>query len=791
MSKELHLNSHPEEDGTDYDDGKESENGSELSDSYRYQNGGDYHSKKLLLVMPPDDAVDDRSQDDPYVYSDDNGSLSDAYFFPQTHDGVLVTEYSDSENDSKQPTTTYGSLGQRHPPTRHRGLSSPDISLGGTTLSEDEPITQSSPLVPNSSVSARRSSRHSKAHRNHRRRIRRQLQEQRERAVTQIRGKPQPVTTHHDSFWAALFILQLFIVFGCAFRYGCSLIQPSSFFHQLHRWSDAPDNSVGVRRRLAGSPRNKTALGALSSTSSRTYFKDNTTVPPMTFNSTTAVTPKDLKSLQDDDSFQPEGPKKISGRIGTSSSGSSTSPSTGTDQTSQQQISSAVTKNAPLSIDFLNVIELFIISGAYACITAYLSFGFMLIVERSLIPIMLVFTIILALVWGVLGLILFPYRFISFFGFSFLTLSLGYAAVCWKRIPFCSINLYTAICAMRKTTAILLVGFGSLGITLLWCLVWASAVMGIFTTENSTDCSDCETHVNIMTGVRSIELGFLIFSLYWTTMVIKNIVRVIVAGAIGAWWFAAPRQYHCCSCDSTVWGPLVRSCTSSLGSICFGSLVVFPAQAISFLGSCCCFMMGARCRFEAFVTNPTRTATEGVNNEQKDSEGGDPQDCFANEICRWIDPLARQLRCCNRWAYTYIGMYGYSFAQGGEKAIQLFETREWMDIARDNLIQNVLLMASIVIGGSAGIFSVLVEEADGYTLTSLGQPILTAFWIGSILGFVLSNILLLGVVGSAVNTILVCFAADPFEFAKNHPRLSRGMREVWSQQVWEPTEETL
>jgi hypothetical protein len=58
--------------------------------------------------------------------------------------------------------------------------------------------------------------------------------------------------------------------------------------------------------------------------------------------------------------------------------------------------------------------------------------------------------------------------------------------------------------------------------------------------------------------------------------------------------------------------------------------------------------------------------------------------------------------------------------------------------------------------------------------------------IGSVLGYVLSNILLVGVVGSAVNTILVCFAAGPFEFDKNHPRLSREMREVWSQQVWEP-----
>ena len=63
---------------------------------------------------------------------------------------------------------------------------------------------------------------------------------------------------------------------------------------------------------------------------------------------------------------------------------------------------------------------------------------------------------------------------------------------------------------------------------------------------------------------------------------------------------------------------------------------------------------------------------------------------------------------------------------------------------------------------------------------------MTSFWLGSITGFVLSNILLLGVVASAVNTILVCFAADPFEFEKNHPRLSYEMRQVWSELVWEP-----
>jgi hypothetical protein len=122
---------------------------------------------------------------------------------------------------------------------------------------------------------------------------------------------------------------------------------------------------------------------------------------------------------------------------------------------------------------------------------------------------------------------------------------------------------------------------------------------------------------------------------------------------------------------------------------------------------------------------------------------------------------------------------------GGEKAYLLFSTRGWMVIAEDNLILNSLIMASIVIGASCGIFAVLVEEVDGYTFTSLHQPIWTAFWIGAITGFVLSNILLLGVVGSAINTILVCFAAEPFEFDKNHPRLSAEMRHVWSALVWE------
>jgi hypothetical protein len=735
------------------------------------------NSDSIIPVVPLQDAVDDPFHEDHYAYSDDSGSLSDAYFFPQHDSTNALISDMDSDYD-RQQSALYGSFERsQSPPLQH--LHHPErlrssSSLNGTTILEDAPVTQSTPLV-----SAMRPHDRIRKQNRHRNRLRK-VQEQRERAVTQVRGKPQPLTTHHDSFWLFLFVLQLLYVFACAIRYGCTLIQihPTPLFQESNVWDSYSSTSTNRPAQIVVIPGLDNR--SFATPGNRTLGKNATSLPALAFNTTTYKnTPKDLKPLQDDDSFQLEKPKKPPSSNIPSITFTATAPpsplKTATQESSQY---------APFSIDYQNIIKLFVISGIYACVTSYLSFGFMLIVARSLIPIMLVFTILLALCWGIFGLTVFQYGIVSILGFSFLILALGYALVCWNRIPFCSTNLYTAICAMKSTTGILLVGIGSLWVALLWCLIWIIAVMGIFNKNNSVDCqlrSNCETRV-VLESDWSVELAILIFSFYWTNMVIKNVVRVTVASAIGGWWFAAPREDHRC-CDHTVWDPLIRSCTNSLGSICLGSLLVFPAQTISVLGRCCCWVTGAGRYHDSLVATPTK---------KSENEGDCEHEHALDQQCGGIvNRLARRLRCCNRWSFTYIGMYGYTFAQGGEKAIQLFETREWMDIVRDNLIQNILFMASIVIGGSAGLFSVLVEEADGYSFTSLNQPIMTAFWIGSILGFVLSNILLLGVVGSAVNTILVCFAADPFEFDRNHPRLSREMREVWSQQVWEPAEESV
>ena len=405
-----------------------------------------------------------------------------------------------------------------------------------------------------------------------------QIQHQRERAVSEVRGQPQPATLT-DRFWLLLFIIQLLFVCGCAVKYGLTLTEtsvvlpaedvPSSLINSQHFATSKRFGLLGVSHPSSDSTQSNNKTNSLpvnhpdnnsvstGSSSSSTYAAE-----------TTSLKEKNLEHLQDDDYVHPEMPKDQSQNlrskkkpamttVTTQSSTSSASTTTTTDSTGDTLV---VVHNAPFTIDYKNVLSLVFISGLYACIISYLSFSFMLIVARSLIPIMLIFTIMLLLCWGVFGLTVSSYggSIISILGFSFFGLSLAYAMISWNRIPFCSTNLYTAICAMRSSILILLVGVFSLFVALLWLFIWSIAVMGIFNVNNSTDCAiwdQCHTHVVILNG-RVLELVVLLISLYWTTMVIKNIVRVTTAGAIGSWWFAET--------DSAIFDPLIRACTSSL-----------------------------------------------------------------------------------------------------------------------------------------------------------------------------------------------------------------------------------
>ena len=56
------------------------------------------------------------------------------------------------------------------------------------------------------------------------------------------------------------------------------------------------------------------------------------------------------------------------------------------------------------------------------------------------------------------------------------------------------------------------------------------------------------------------------------------------------------------------------------------------------------------------------------------------------------------------------------------------------------------------------------------------------FWFHTSLGFLVGFLfatIMMSIVGSAVNTVIVCFAEAPAEFQANHPELSNEMRMTW------------
>jgi hypothetical protein len=231
----------------------------------------------------------------------------------------------------------------------------------------------------------------------------------------------------------------------------------------------------------------------------------------------------------------------------------------------------------------------------------------------------------------------------------------------------------------------------------------------------------------------------------------QNSVQIVTAGVIGAWWYT-PRE------QNVVAKQAFKSLYYSMGSVCYGSLFVGPVRFIRFL---------------ALFFRPS-----------SDDEASliclhECLTCIQTCIMSVVNSLVSRF---SPWAFTYVGLYSYGFTEAGFLATDLFAKRGWSVIVSDDLVPNILLMTSLVIGGVTGCVCHLTEELSGRSIFSSDQPGVVAFWMGIAIGLVLTSVLF-AVINSSVNTVLVCFAISPVDFENNHPELSDEMRLAW-REVW-------
>eukprot|EP00957_Ditylum_brightwellii_P088040 6706369-Ditylum_brightwellii.AAC.1 len=139
--------------------------------------------------------------------------------------------------------------------------------------------------------------------------------------------------------------------------------------------------------------------------------------------------------------------------------------------------------------------------------------------------------------------------------------------------------------------------------------------------------------------------GWIVFlfliSFYWVHQVIQNTVHVTSAGVIGTWWFVPSEASRCCS--PAVKDSFVRATTFSFGSICLGSLIVAIIQAL-----------------------------RALNNMTKEQDECNFLHCIIDCILGCLESIIEYF---NKWAYVYVGLYGYSYIDAGKNVMRLFQNK--------------------------------------------------------------------------------------------------------------------
>lgn len=200
-------------------------------------------------------------------------------------------------------------------------------------------------------------------------------------------------------------------------------------------------------------------------------------------------------------------------------------------------------------------------------------------------------------------------------------------------------------------------------------------------------------------------------------------MHVTTAGTVATWWFVpdeANSWFSQAQRDS-----LYRAVTSSFGSICFGSFLVAIVQALRTL--------------------------EHYTRDERDYQF---LTCIIQCILACIESIIMYV---NRWAYVYIGMYGFSYLEAGKNVVELFQNKGWTVVITDDLADNVLSMIALAIGLASGLVGMVLGYMSPNMFVSFGydQAHGPAFFIGLLVGFLFASVIL-SVVGSAINTVIVC-----------------------------------
>ncbi|TYZ61579.1 hypothetical protein PybrP1_000776 [[Pythium] brassicae (nom. inval.)] len=341
------------------------------------------------------------------------------------------------------------------------------------------------------------------------------------------------------------------------------------------------------------------------------------------------------------------------------------------------------------------------------------------------------------------------------FGLCALLLIL-YTCCVRKRIKFAAAHLRVAGSAIFRLPMTLGVAAVMVVVQVGWAFTWVLGTLGVMFHQDyialaggggkDGACTLQRCDVTFSTGaVLGVLCGMLLIY-FWGTFVLKNVIAVTVAGTVAAWKSASTSPF-------ITLGAWLRAVTLNLGSICFGSLVVAVLETVRQMLQLLASLAG--------------------------HSGNCAVACLLSCVACLVGCLESWIEFFNRFAYTYVGCYGYSFVTASKHVFKLFKTKGWSAIVNDDLTGNVFFMGNVVIGAVSAYIAVqMVHDTDKQRLAMFRHPDVLVALFAFLIGYGV-NSLFMHVVASAVTTIFVLWAEDPHGWQVTRPEHYERLHEAW------------
>jgi hypothetical protein len=391
------------------------------------------------------------------------------------------------------------------------------------------------------------------------------------------------------------------------------------------------------------------------------------------------------------------------------------------DSTPNQALDSDVSFTTPSGIPAL---LLFSITSAIAIPWAFTSLlipKFPTVTVSSSLLFNTVFNVTIAL----MVMIFSPSIYTLFFGVAWIFVSLWYYKRVQLFIPYASAVLKLAASAVSSHWGIYIISIISSVISFFSVTMWVYVANGVGMFET-------QSYYNYEGGASALKLFFMLVSLYWTVTVLMNISQTTIAGVTATFCL----QSTTASSHVTVVQALIRSLTTSFGSICFGSLLNAIITALR--------AMANRARNQA---------------HNRDRGGAELLFCIISCILSLLEDIIEYF---NQWNYTFIGIYGTSYLESGRFVLEMFRERGCSSIISDGL--NVYVVNTMIL--MSGLACACIG-AVSCTISS-NIPVAVGVGFGFIIGIIFSAIITSTLQG-AVKAVLVCYVDHPAKMQEIHP----------------------